>query len=431
MKPWERRLKDLAHVISNCANNYLEPDLFRMNTNHFLQTSRTVTFIIQKNKASIPNFSHWYQSNVLNPWSTDKVMTWAKDSRNTIEKKGDLELFSSLSATLIFSYLEEQDMRIELDHRALGLGVNKLARFASKNLPAGISENAVIKIERKWVTSSLNTHELLHALTYVYARIFECCSTLGIYLDDPIDPSIPTPSNIDFTRQQATYADYINPINFEKFSMKTGKHRLPKNHKPPADIAESANKLHQEFPSLNNIDDAINKHSRMAEQAFIKQGEYLPMVFLFDENWKTVDMIAVHLADQTQKYIFWRIVSDKIRSLNISSVIFASELWIRRTPIHAYQSMRKMPIIGEQLQVVAFDKENNRRSISWDIIRDNNDSPPTLAPSTRKQSMLIDGQPFVFVPAMRAMGIPDEDILPDLNQHNTPHKEGTKAGTEK
>jgi len=49
-KPWERRLKDLSHLLKCCIDTYFDPELFRLNLNQFLQTARTVTFIIQKNK---------------------------------------------------------------------------------------------------------------------------------------------------------------------------------------------------------------------------------------------------------------------------------------------------------------------------------------------------------------------------------------------
>ena len=87
MRPWERRLRDLAQLLRNCGETYFSPDLFRQNTNQFLQTSRTVTFIIQKNKADTPGFEAWYKTNVLQPWSNDPVMSWAKDARNVIEKR--------------------------------------------------------------------------------------------------------------------------------------------------------------------------------------------------------------------------------------------------------------------------------------------------------------------------------------------------------
>lgn len=60
LKPWEKRLSDLSHILQSCAHTYFEPDLFRRNTNQFLQTARTVTFIIQKNKATIRDFDRWY-----------------------------------------------------------------------------------------------------------------------------------------------------------------------------------------------------------------------------------------------------------------------------------------------------------------------------------------------------------------------------------
>ena len=82
MQPWERRLRDLAQLLQSCNETYFAPDRFRQNTNQFLQTSRTVTFIIQKNKANIPDFERWYKGSVLTPWSVDPVMSWAKDARN-------------------------------------------------------------------------------------------------------------------------------------------------------------------------------------------------------------------------------------------------------------------------------------------------------------------------------------------------------------
>src|SRR5258706_14701498 len=112
MHKWERRLKDLAQLLTNCGSTYFDPELFRQNTNQFLQTARTVTFIIQKNKNSIPTFDDWYKNAVLTPWSSDAVMIWAKDSRNVIEKEGDLEMHSTLRLTLLSSYRESLDVVI-------------------------------------------------------------------------------------------------------------------------------------------------------------------------------------------------------------------------------------------------------------------------------------------------------------------------------
>lgn len=116
MLPWERRLKDLSVIFEYCHNNYFSPELFQLNINQFLQISRTITFIIQKNKDDLPNYSSWY-TELINRWKDDKIMVWAKDSRNIIEKVGDLDLYSSINLSLIFSYLEENDFSIEIEKR--------------------------------------------------------------------------------------------------------------------------------------------------------------------------------------------------------------------------------------------------------------------------------------------------------------------------
>lgn len=183
MLPWERRLKDLAQTLTNCERTYFDPELFRMNTNQFLQTSRTVTFLIQKHKVSIPSFDHWYTAHVLTPWLTDKVMIWAKDSRNQVEKEGDLEINSSLTVTLIFSYFDDQDFVVPCGREELvQANVKRLLRFAQRNLPTGVSDAAVVKIDRCWSANSLTDWELLHAFTYVYARIRGVCVALAHHL---------------------------------------------------------------------------------------------------------------------------------------------------------------------------------------------------------------------------------------------------------
>ena len=132
-KPWERRLKDLSHLLNSCTKTYFDPELFRLNLNQFLQTSRTVTFIIQKNKREIEDYDTWYQKNIIEKLNNDSLMTWAKNSRNTIEKQGDLEMYSEAKATLISSYIEENDIEITTQESLLGIGIKKLVRVAQKN----------------------------------------------------------------------------------------------------------------------------------------------------------------------------------------------------------------------------------------------------------------------------------------------------------
>jgi hypothetical protein len=105
--PWRKRLGDLAQLIEQDDATYFEPDLFRINVNNAIQTARTVTFLIQKHKASIKDFDEWYLTHVLKPFKNDRIMNWLKEARNRIEKEGDLEVYSECTLETVFSYTDE------------------------------------------------------------------------------------------------------------------------------------------------------------------------------------------------------------------------------------------------------------------------------------------------------------------------------------
>ena len=86
-------------------------------------------------------FDLWYSENVQVPWAQDPVMTWAKDSRNQIEKEGDLEMRSTLTLSLMHSYLEEFDAKIKTGRdELLFAGMTKLRRLAEKESAYGSHE---------------------------------------------------------------------------------------------------------------------------------------------------------------------------------------------------------------------------------------------------------------------------------------------------
>jgi hypothetical protein len=84
---------------------YFDPDGFRLGAQSAIQTLRSVTFILQKNKGAIPGFDQWYDG-----WrkrlDADELMRWIVDARNRIEKEGDLEAHSYVRAEILASYLD-------------------------------------------------------------------------------------------------------------------------------------------------------------------------------------------------------------------------------------------------------------------------------------------------------------------------------------
>lgn len=412
MKPWERRLRDLSHLLENCHTTYLDPDLFRMNTNQFLQTARTVTFIIQKNKSIIPNYDTWYSDAVLEPWSKDNIMQWAKDARNSIEKEGDLELNSSLKLTLVFSYLAEDDVEIMCSKvELLNAGVKKLIRLAQQKLPSGISDAAAVKIERRWVTALLPQWELLQALAYVYARIFECCQSLAKQLNSKLDDCIADARYFSGLQDETRQVSYIKLNGLNMHSLKTEVISSDRKFKLAPAIQEAFNALHVNRTWPRNLDEVLEYYTNMAKLTFDHFGNHVPMLFLFNENWQPIDMISTHFGDQADKFIFWRHVADQIVTLQACGLVWISESWMRSADRTGNTAVRNMPITGERLHVIALDKSGNRQEAGWDILRKHEETKPTLQQIPADDKIEKDMSPYFLVPALRAMGIKDPEFM--------------------
>lgn len=358
-KPWERRLKDLAHMLTSCTQTYFDPELFRLNLNQFLTISRTVTFIIQKNKKEIAGYETWYKQNVIDQWRDDELMTWAKDSRNVIEKEGDLEMFSEAKATLIFSYIEEQDIAISTKDELIGIGVKKLVRLAQKKFPSAVSDSAVVKAERRWVANTLENYELLHALNIIYSRVYECCKSLGDLIGNPIGDDITTPSSFDSLRNEKRHETYLKLNDYSTGKIKINSTRYDSSLIP--DTVKDKVGLIQDTGNVNSLDDLVKLISKLVEINFRTYGHLVQVMFLFDKKYRVVDILSTRFDDQSDKYIFWRVAADRAKMMDAFGLVWASEVWLRN-PDRRYKGLiRNMPIIGERLQVVGVDAKKIRK----------------------------------------------------------------------
>lgn len=399
-KPWERRLKDLAHVLTSCTQTYFDPELFRLNLNQFLTISRTVTFIIQKNKKEIAGYESWYKLNVVDQWRDDQLMTWAKDSRNVIEKEGDLDMYSDAKATLIFSYIEEQDIAISTKRELLGIGVKKLVRLAQKKFPSAVSDSAVIKSERRWVANTLEDYELLHALNIIYSRMYECCKSLGNLLGNPIGDDITTPSSFDSLRNEKRHVSYFKLNDYSTGKVSINSTRYDEGLIP--DSVKEKVSLIEDIGTINCIDDLVKHISKLVEINFNTYGHIVQTMFLFDREYRVIDILSTHFDDQSDKYIFWRVAADRAKMMDAFGLAWASELWLRKQDVKSNGFVRNMPIIGERLQVVGIDAKNNQKTINWNILRETEESQPSLELiETDKDN---EGKGYFMRPVLKAIG---------------------------
>jgi hypothetical protein len=403
MRPWERRLRDLAQLLRNCGEAYFSPDLFRLNTNQFLQTSRTVTFIIQKNKATIPDFDTWYKANVLQSWADDRVMCWAKDARNVIEKEGDLEMQSTLRATVLFSYVSDEDMLLETGRKdLLKADIEQLLQAALRKLPPGIADAAVLKIQRLWVANSLPDCELIYALTYAYSQLHRVCSDLATHLNSALDASIPHPTEVDPSSTD------VARVRFMKFGKPgIGKHSTVRmdadpDYKPPPALLRIKEEL-AAAPKPTSLPEVVAVQAKMAQFTFEHHGNHMAMLVLYDKDWKQIDFMSTAFADQADKFLFWRNVADRAFYLKAYAMIWTSETWIRDLKEHNDRPIRALPIIGEQLHVVGADASGATEVVMWNISRPNGEGAPVLTPLMPTDMHGKPGRMFFIEPVIAAM----------------------------
>ena len=89
-------MEDAHRLWHHALESYFDPEAFRVALQNCIQTLRTVTWLLQNNKRHIPNFDAWYSA-WQDKMRADNVMRWLVNSRNKIEKQGDLGTHSMTS----------------------------------------------------------------------------------------------------------------------------------------------------------------------------------------------------------------------------------------------------------------------------------------------------------------------------------------------
>ena len=89
-------------------------------------------------------------------------------------------------------------------------------------------------------------------------------------------------------------------------------------------------------------------------------------------------MLTTSFEDQAEKYIFWRLVADRIKYLKPDSLLWVCEGWLRNGQAFGTTSIRNLPIAGEFLEVVAMDKDGNLKRTTRMISRNVKTNKATL-----------------------------------------------------
>lgn len=174
-----RRLMDVHEDIHRAAENYHDAEEFRRWINSAIQNARGVTFLLQKRKASWPDFDSWYGAWVEESKKND-VLVWSVTSRNKIVKEQDLATLSLAEVTLYGARLTVAKDTLTVPPSASARDILSIVAKRSPS-PKGASfkrsdpikspvRDAIssVRVRRKWIDSALPDLELVSALREVY-----------------------------------------------------------------------------------------------------------------------------------------------------------------------------------------------------------------------------------------------------------------------
>lgn len=161
-----KRLHHAHRLWHQTEDEYADPEGFCTNLNSSIQTLRSITFVLQKEKRAIPAFAVWYEQ-----WreklKEDRVMRWLVDARNRIEKEGDLKTYSTARVSILSGWDDPQPVSEFLVDPMVG--PEAIAEhLGGVELPPEICKEGVLVVERRWVVRDLPELELLDVLAHCY-----------------------------------------------------------------------------------------------------------------------------------------------------------------------------------------------------------------------------------------------------------------------
>lgn len=421
----DRRLDDLHRQWHQAEQVYFDPDAFRVAIQTAIQTARTVSFILQSNKALIPEFDGWYQG-----WQEYlkgiPLMRWMVDARNRIEKQGDLETHSWVRAEILASHLDEgprQDVRADLFD-----GPKKILQSIPESaLGDHIRRDGILRIERRWVENSLPDNELLDAVAIAYGHLALMVADAHRQLDLP-EPLIMTEAGeLPYDRAMANgrmpcmighnenrlldiWLATGVPLEFEAHTVTLDR-----------DKAEEAAKrygidAHFGGGGGQDVRGQARSFFAMARRMFLHDKHHVFVIVIF-KNGTPIDIREVLIDEHGQKYIFMRSLANEVLRMGGDAVLTISEVWFAEaSEKDRYLRVVDMPGRQEALAATLVTKDEEPLHLHATISRNGDDV--SLGETVESEG----GIHYAFAPVYAAWG----RKIPEAEGSNTDATRGYK-----
>ena len=371
------KLQDALLLWRNAAREYFAPDAFRTYLNACIQALRNATWALQRHKDGIPDFDVWYAK-----WqqrlAADPVTAWLKEARNQVVKRGELRAHSRVRVAVVAYYHDLPFLEIDVDPFATIPDI--VSKVSLERLPAEVLEDGFLRIERRWVSRSLPTHELLDAL----ARAFGVLSLLVAEADRRIDAPSAIPSVRQGTEDAPSleaYAQYLappmkGPAEFRTVCVTLSnqdvihlrRHRLPLSPPPPERYGDIRFHPPKQMGAAS-LHETCTCHFEMAKRLMAVDGYHVPIVFLFLPNGG-LETIQLQFDEQVEKYLTWEAVAADVERTDAEALVSIGEFWAApHDPSHPLRRAGNSPGRTEALSLHAISRDGKEFSLSCPIIR--------------------------------------------------------------
>lgn len=400
----------MRQLWEDAAASYFDPDRFQLALQNCITVSRTVTFILQANKREVEGFDEWYAQH-QESWRADPTMTWAKEARNAIEKKGDLETHSQVRAMIVADYLDGPET--EWAPQALFESPHQIYLSVPKRfLIPHVLENGTLVIERRWVDRELPSMEVLEALAYVYGRLADMVVS---FLNHA---KVPVPPEVTETRPDAMGALAMDRAMY--LSMKDGSLRGFRYLSKPLEKPDAKNKSrlvarYGKIAKWKHLKEA--KTFRVVAEAYFKSARNMMLRDGFHHSFTfflkglvVISIIPTDHADRASRYVLMRDLARLARIEGADGVFMIGEAWTaQREDIPKSGFAVDAKKRGEALLMNAANSRGESFVLEAMIERKRNN--PKKVKRIGKTLVIEGGFQFIFYPFMREWGCVDEEKM--------------------
>ncbi|MET9909991.1 hypothetical protein ABZZ74_24840 [Streptomyces sp. NPDC006476] len=322
-----RRLMDCHTQWHMLHDSYLDPDGFRLNLNSLVPNLRNVTWLLQKQKAVIPNFATWYPE-FQESCKKSEIMGWVVKSRNRITKESDLELLSSCQVVWTRNWLERVEATATFPPRMSTSEIIHALRH-SNTPPVGL-----ITVRRKWVDKALPSWELLAATAEAYSWLSQILwrahEAFGVERCDLADRPVEcVTSALHSTLMRLPCMHLAQSELQAHFTMSGGvvEEEFESFEPDPATLKAAGERYGElKFPTSGPIEN-VPGFMAIARTLTEKDGHHGMFAFLYNGE-RVVATQELRFNDQDTKMLSFEGIADLVESTRADGIVIISESWL-------------------------------------------------------------------------------------------------------